>query len=235
MKIYPNTKDDGLQIVTIPNNNLKIYTINAEPLADVQISNDGNYHLNNLHWVTGVYLGLVKSAYVVVYNYNNYLPNTEIRWLCKFTYYSGRDNEKYLAWYSDDDLERQGGNVFYYIIGAHDYFVSTPINFATMNYQINAYVDYPTSLYFSNAAAIVGGEEIRFADSSDAWAKTRDIIVHEYSHCVLFKLFPDGTGISGGIKTNEAYAMDEGFADFFAADRHNDSIMGEGTGVILKD
>lgn len=59
-------------------------------------------------------------------------------------------------------------------------------------------------------------------------AMSSEVTFHEYAHDVIYRLYNDAyiqTGQSGQVRL-EAAAMDEGFSDYFAADKTNDQTYG---------
>jgi hypothetical protein len=65
------------------------------------------------------------------------------------------------------------------------------------------------------------------------FARSSDVIYHECTHNVLFHIYGDYIGWPANY--TEAYAMDEGFADYFANRFTNDSIHGEGYSANPRD
>jgi Secretion system C-terminal sorting domain/Thermolysin metallopeptidase, catalytic domain len=57
------------------------------------------------------------------------------------------------------------------------------------------------------------------------WVRCADVIYHEYTHNVIYHIYGNfiGTAIN-----DQASAMDEGLADFFACDMTNDPLINEG-------
>jgi Zn-dependent metalloprotease len=115
-------------------------------------------------------------------------------------------------------------NVYYHVDWIHDFFTGSPFYYSDMNYQMEATVhDGPYSNGWSD------GTDIGFGSQDDKqWAKSSDVIYHEYTHCVVHHLY-DGW-IGTGYNT-QARAMDEGFADYFACSINDDPIQGESVGV----
>ncbi len=61
-------------------------------------------------------------------------------------------------------------------------------------------------------------------------AGSKDVIYHEYSHCLIYQIY-NGMFISQSIENypidiNEAEAIDEGLADFITCSLNNNSIFG---------
>ncbi len=83
--------------------------------------------------------------------------------------------------------------------------------------RFNAQVNYN----FFNAYA---GNPMTFGTNN--FARSCDVIYHECTYNILYHEYGDYIGWPDSII--EAYAMDEGFADYFACSFTNSSIMGEG-------
>ena len=93
-----------------------------------------------------------------------------------------------------------------------------------MDYQAGAYINGPDTV---NGAS--DGYNIYFGDQSfEEWARSSDVVYHEYAHCVIYHLYAGFIGWGGG---NEGYAMDEGLADYWACTYNNDPVFGEDCGV----
>lgn len=130
----------------------------------------------------------------------------------------------------DASYKNEESNVFYHTNIAHDYFTQgSPFDFADLNFPMQANVEFllpPEVLGVCNAFATTFS--ITFlgpADGCESTALARDIIYHEYTHIVVFIIyserdfFPIGTDFP---------AMNEGWADYFAATITNDPGIGEG-------
>ena len=119
--------------------------------------------------------------------------------------------------------DRDHINVFYHMNLFHDW-LKSQLNYSWVNpwdgtARFNARVNYT----FNNAYA---GDPMQFGTSN--YARSSDIIYHECTHNVLYKLYGDYIGWPNNY--TEAYAMDEGFADYFACSFTEHSVMGEGAG-----
>jgi Zn-dependent metalloprotease len=124
-----------------------------------------------------------------------------------------------LTWNAAD---RDHINVFYHMNLFHDW-LKDELGYSWINYKdgtsrFNAKVNYN----FANAYA---DDPMLFG--KDDFARSSDVIYHECTHNVLKRIY-DGAYIGYPAEYSEAYAMDEGFADYFACSFTNDSRMGEG-------
>lgn len=118
-----------------------------------------------------------------------------------------------LTWTATD---RDHINVFYHINLFHDW-LKDELGYSWVNpwdgtSRFNARVNLPDS----NAWA---GDPMLFGTS--AYARNCDVIYHECTHNILFHIYGDWIGWPS--KYIEAYAMDEGFADYFACTCINQS------------
>jgi len=113
-------------------------------------------------------------------------------------------------------------NVYYHVNVIHDYITDDPFYFDDMDYQMDASVSMGSSY---NGWS--DGSDIRFgSQGSYQWARSSDVVFHEYTHCIIHHLY-DGWIEPGTDYNTEAYAMDEGLADYFACTLNDDSRKGE--------
>ena len=123
-----------------------------------------------------------------------------------------------LTWTATD---RDHINVFYHINIFHDW-LEDELGYSWVNAwngtnRFNARVNDPRN----NAWA---GDPMLFG--TDDFARSSDVIYHECTHNVLYHEYGDYIGTVNSY--TEAYAMDEGFSDYFANAFTNESILGEG-------
>ena len=123
--------------------------------------------------------------------------------------------------------DRDHINVFYHMNLFHDWFEdwlnhSWYKNVIPMGALVNVTENGRT---WNNASA--DGEILNFG--ADDFARSSDVIYHEYTHNIIYEIFDGWIGLSEG-KFTEGYGMDEGFADYFACAITNDSRHGEGHG-----
>jgi Zn-dependent metalloprotease len=121
--------------------------------------------------------------------------------------------------------------VFYHMDRAHDYFrllgFNSPdlIRFpATVHYRQSDKVPYDDSAFIPSCKCLYFGDGSgKLGTGYYNSAFDAEIIFHEYTHGVIFSKVPqlDGNGESYGT------AMDEGFADYFAASSFNTPIIGQ--------
>lgn len=115
-------------------------------------------------------------------------------------------------------------NVYHHVNVIHDYFIDTH-NYTAMNYQMEAEVDCGSGV---NGAS--NGIEIWFGSQGGyQWAKSSDVIYHEYTHCTIYHLYGN-SWIGSGYYT-QGSAMDEGFADYYACTLNDDPTEGESCNV----
>lgn len=134
--------------------------------------------------------------------------------------------ETSLQWEASDEV-----NVFYHINRIADWFLKT-FDFAYeyiwdregyAKSQIVAQCDCGPDI---NGIASYGS--LGFGSQAGAsWARGADVIYHEFTHNTVQPIF-GGFIDPAGDPYNEAYAMDEGFADYFACALTNDPSQGEG-------
>lgn len=116
-----------------------------------------------------------------------------------------------------------GTNVYYHANKMHDWIKASPFNYTGMDYRMEALVNAG-----SGQSHYSGGNYIRFGTMyGENWARSSDMVLHEYAHCIIWKLYGDdwiGYGLHPPL---EAEAMDDGLAMYFAATINNDSEIGE--------
>lgn len=122
-----------------------------------------------------------------------------------------------LTWTAAD---RDHINVFYHINLFHDWLVNE-LGYWWVNLdgtpRFNAKVNY-------NDANAYAGDPMLFGNNE--FARSSDVIYHECTHNILCHEYGNYIGFPAVF--SEAYAMDEGFADYFASSFTNDSRHGEG-------
>ena len=142
--------------------------------------------------------------------------------------------EAVLSFPSSDEV-----NVFYHTNKIHDWYAQT------FEYDFEYDYDREGLLQSQIVAAVdcgagtngKGGYGATFFGSmwNGQWARSTDAIYHEYTHNVLQEIFDDFIGFPDAYC--EGYAMDEGFADYFACALNNDHLQGENcaAGIAPRD
>jgi len=130
-----------------------------------------------------------------------------------------------LTWTATD---RDHINVFYHMNIFHDW-LKDELGYSWVNSwdgtnRFNARVNDPRN----NAWA---GDPMLFGTNN--YARSSDVIYHECTHNVLHHIYGDYIGWPTNY--TEAYAMDEGFADYFGNSFTNDSVHGEGCSANPRD
>jgi len=123
-------------------------------------------------------------------------------------------------------------NVFHHANRIHNFFKGSPFNYNDMDYQMIAYVHHPMDNAWSDGTNIGFGDinSGPFPWNGHHWARSSDIVYHEYTHCVIYHLY-DYNWIDAPRDGGQDYAMDEGFADYFACTINDDPIQGESVDV----
>ena len=119
-------------------------------------------------------------------------------------------------------------NVFWHVNEMHDWYRSL-LGQDLMNYQMQAYVDYVDVFALKPACSV--GRIQAFYNGSDRnlyfcpsdVSRESDVIYHEYTHGVVHHIPNYALPYQ-----DESGALDEGFADYFAAVKNADPIIGEG-------
>lgn len=122
-------------------------------------------------------------------------------------------------------IDLDGSNVFFHINWMHDWYVGRLGHSWASPWDDTTRVEARVGLDpRENAWA---GDTLLFG--ADAFARSSDVVYHECSHNVLAELYGDWIGFSVDPR-GEGYALDEGFADYFAAAATDDPRVGEGCG-----
>ncbi len=129
-----------------------------------------------------------------------------------------------LTWTAAD---RDHINMFYHLNRFHDW-LQTELGYAWVNFDGTSCFNARVNYNFWNAYA---GDPMQFGNNE--FARSSDVIYHECTHNVLHHEYGDYIGWPDAY--SEAYAMDEGFADYFACACTNDSQMGEGYSANPRD
>ena len=152
-----------------------------------------------------------------VYNYNGGSPQAAKKTLT--TSGSGTFN---LDWRASDST-----SVRWLTTVVHDKYINQ-FSYNAMNYQMTGYVN-ALNVDGSDANGWANGYAIAFGhQSNQPWARSSDVVYHEYTHNVIYNLYGSFIGNTYG---SQGSAMDEGLADYFACTFNNDAIEGEDVGV----
>ena len=193
--------------------------VDIEDAGQVTTDNSGNFSkLVSLWWVVNIFDAKdctfkLNGPYAHVQNSNG--SEYEERRRCTI------NNPCNLTWTAAD---RDHLNVFYHMNLLHDW-LRDELGYSWVNHwdgseRFNARVNYN----FANAYA---GSPMQFGTNN--FARSSDVVYHECTHNVLCAIYD---GYIGWPDANaESYAMDEGFADYFACSFTNDSRQGEGCGA----
>lgn len=129
-------------------------------------------------------------------------------------------------------------NVYYHMNGIHDFYTESPFSYSGMNYQMTAYLHDYDPIPFDNFNppfnSWADGINIGFGtQSGEEWAKSSDVIYHEYTHNAIYHIYE---GWIADIINLEDYmlesaAMGEGLPDYFATSINDDAVQGESVGV----
>jgi hypothetical protein len=179
--------------------------------------NNGNYTVS-IPYSGSWYIDYpLQSSYVKVYNYNGGIPQAAKKTLT--TSGSGTLN---LDWGASDST-----SVRWLTTVVHDNYKNR-FNLSAMDYQMTGYVN-ALDAQGNTANGWADGSAIAFGhQDNQPWARSSDVVYHEYTHNVIYQLY--GSFI-GNTYASQGSAMDEGLADYFACTFNNDAILGEDVGV----
>lgn len=130
-----------------------------------------------------------------------------------------------LTWTATD---RDHINVFYHMNLFHDW-LKDELGYSWINpwsgsSRFNARVNDPRNNAYSGDPMLFG---------TNNYARSSDVIYHECTHNILYEIYGDWIGYPA--THIEAYAMDEGFADYFSCSFTNESRHGEGCSANPRD
>jgi Zn-dependent metalloprotease len=191
--------------------NVKIYVAGGGPLMG-SANTDGNgdyliywnsiYRQYKLYWEYSV---AYSNSYVEINNADN-----------------SRSYYFYPAWGKTYDWTYYDERTVYHHVNIiHDFITDSPFSFTDMNYQMDAYVHQGTGI---NGAS--DGTDIWFGiQGFDDWARSSDVIYHEYAHAIIYHIYDDAW-IGTGTYTQSG-AMNEGLPDYFAATINDEARLGE--------
>jgi len=131
-------------------------------------------------------------------------------------------------WHWDTELpgnfSEARGNAVFLATEMHDYFKAYPFYYNNLDFQITIGDPGPSIDWYA-VSAITG----LALTVSNEYAKSRDVVYHEYSHLMVYWLY-GGRFIEldpVNNPTSEAFAMEEGFADYFSAAKQSNETIGE--------
>lgn len=157
----------------------------------------------------------LSNSYVLIYNSENQLhevnfdPDIQI--------------EHNWYWIGDET------NVYHHVDWIHNFYKSSPFSYNNMDYQMVAYVHGGANYNgWANGTNIgFGSWDIDDDGTPEEWAKSSDVVYHEYTHNTIYHLYGGQMiGYSG-----ESGAMNEGFADYFALSINDNPVQGESVKV----
>ena len=129
-----------------------------------------------------------------------------------------------LTWSASD---RDHINLFYHMNLFHDW-LANELGYWWVNLDGTQKFCAQVNHTFSNAYA---GNPMTFGTNN--YARSSDVIYHECTHNILHHEYGDYIGWPDAYI--EAYAMDEGFADYFACSFTNSPVQGEGCSASPRD
>lgn len=209
---WPQHYYDNSVSIGLPTTNIRIYSvISYNWIATINTNSSGYYYYSLGSSVYNIYFDL-QNNYVRIRNSSGNVVSTYYTFVPTATV-----NKNWGA--------TNGSNVRWHANIIHDYFKNT-FSYNSMDYQMEGYVDQGT---VTNGAA--NGTDIFFGSQNNQyWARSSDVIYHEYTHNVVYHIYGGWIGSPSQYYT-QATAMDEGLSDYFACTKNNDDIQGESVGV----
>ncbi len=178
---------------------LKLYNIIGQLVGTDNIDSNGNYNFPNLG----------SGQYRLTTELKGDFAEIPDRDLTLWLNVSG-DTEYNRLFTAQDD----GYNLYHHMNVIHDWFKGAPFYYSGMDYAMQARITG------SHHPASASGTTMLFGTQGGIiWWSQSDGIYHEYTHNVIFSIY--GTMIGNSV-LDEASAMDEGIADYFAASLSDD-------------
>jgi len=207
---YPEHYYDTPVQSAYPTTEIKIYNYLGQLVYEGSTDSNGNYSSNLASSIYEIHIPLQNSWVQVRDHSNNDNVFEDV-----YEFSSNVDHD--VDWGVGD-----ASNVRYHASRVHDYFKDT-FGYSTIDYQMQAMVNSGAS---TNGAA--DGTNIFFgSDAGQYWARSSDVVYHEYTHNTIYHIY--GGWIGNG--TIESSAMDEGLSDYYACTLNDDHIQGESVGV----
>ncbi len=215
---YPIRVNDPTANSAYSTTNIKMYNVYGQLVATLNTDANGYYYKGGIAY-TGYYLQVpLENSWIKMRNdadRGNPIKAT----------ISTLPGRRDYDWSAGD-----GTNVRWHASRIHDFFKSTPLNYSGMDYQMEGHINSVDQYgYPYNGAA--DGTNIYFGtQSGQYWARSSDVVYHEYTHNTIYHVYSGWIG-SPSLYYIEASAMDEGLSDYFACTINNDAIQGEDVGV----
>lgn len=186
---------------------IKVYNSAGQLVSNALSDSDGNYSTGFLAFAQyRVVVHLANSWVQIRDNASSGDPVIHEVWR-----YPGEYNYQ---WNASD-----GTNVQWHATYMHNFFAGSPFNYSGMDYQMRGYINAGPGI---NGRA--NGTDIFFgSDAGQPWARSRDVVTHEYTHNVIYHIYGGFIGnicdprIPGHEYFQQSCAMDEGISDYFAA------------------
>ena len=197
---------------------VKISNYLGQKMGDDYTDSNGDYSINwygaySTYYLKGTGNLHLYNSYAEILNYDPIDHN--------YSFLPG-SNHRHNWTYATDET-----NVFYHMNVIHDYITASPFYFDDMDYQMDGSVDQGVNVNGGSS-----GINIRFGSQGGyQWARSSDVVYHEYTHCIVYHLYDGWIEPDDDEYNTEGYAMDEGFADYFACTLNDDSRMGESVGL----
>jgi Zn-dependent metalloprotease len=186
----------------------------GQTVSNVLSNQNGNYSTGNLSYQYYNIAFHLANSWIQIRDIDNSgNPVTHVS--------GGFPGQHNYTWTASD-----GSNVHWHATQMHDFFKGAPLNYSGMDYQMRGYInDGP----WTNGAA--DGTHIYFgSQGNQSWARSRDVVTHEYTHNVINKIY-GGWIHQGSGYYSQAYAMDEGISDYFAAATIGRPVLAADVGV----
>ncbi len=228
LKYYPEHYDDTpVEDGGWEGGQVNLYNVLGQLVGTRTTNSSGYYNFFNISY--GYYTlksnftsTSLSNPYVNIYNMENQVHEVGV--------YPGVHN---WGWVGDET------NVFYHADWIHNFYKSSPFYYNGMDYQMDVYLYglYKDGNYYEDYlngwadgySIGFGSYDIDNDGTPEEWARSSDVVYHEYTHNTNYHLY--GYRWIGYDKVKEGRAMDEGFADYFACSINDHHIQGESVKV----
>jgi len=188
---------------------VKVYNVLGQEISSDILDGNGDYSISGKHAYQTFYVDVVlKGNWARIKNPSNQVNATQ-------SFVTSGNHTRNFDFSDTDD----GFHVYHHMTIIHDFIKGSPFNYNGMDWQMEARVKDNS---VANAAA--NGSELKFSANNRNWWESSDVVYHEYTHNIVYKVYGNNF-ISDISQTNEAAAMDEGIADYYAATLNEDSAI----------
>lgn len=215
---FPQHYYDQTLNVSYPTTSIKLFNYLGQQISQVNSDQDGNYSITWNTAYTVYYLRIwMQNSWIQVRDHND--GDNVVQHVYSFT----PDVSIQHDW---DWSAGEASNIRYHASRIHDFYKNAPFNYTGMDYQMQGTYNAVDQNGNPRNGAADGTNVFFGTQSGQYWARSSDIVYHEYTHNVSYHIYGGWIGDPNNTAL-EGTAMDEGFSDYFACTINNDPILGE--------